>query len=105
MTLSGPLSRQTSTSPSRLSSTPGLHPKSAACALNLPAGLRGAGPPSGRRAVEARLLGSKREEDFSSRSPSLLLPPLPPGSGSEPQMRGAGLAPQSPGGGGGWRST
>lgn len=57
--------------PSRLSSAPGLHPKSAACALNLPAGLRGAGrPPSGRRAVETRLLGSKHE-DFSSRSPSM----------------------------------
>lgn len=77
MSLSGPLSRQTSTSPSRLSSNSGLHPKSAASALNLPAGLRGAGPPSGRRAVETRLLGSKREEGLFL-SLSVDVAPTPP---------------------------
>lgn len=82
MSSSGPLGRQTPTSPSRLSSNSGLHPKSAACALNLPAVLRGSDPPpSGRRAAETGLLSSKRS---LSTSP----PPLPPGSGSEPQMSG-----------------
>lgn len=77
MSLSGPLSRQTLTTPTKLSSTPGLHPKSAACALNLPAGLRGAGPPSGCRAVEARLLSSKREEGLFL-SLSVVVAPTPP---------------------------
>lgn len=82
--------------PSRLSSAPGLHPKSAACALNLPAGLRGAGPPpSGRRAVETRLLGSKHE-DFSSRSPSMSPHPSCLARGLSHRWGGAGLAPQKP---------
>lgn len=88
MSSAGPLSRQPSRSPSRLSPTPGpapgersLCPKSAGLA------------PSGRRAGETRLVGSKRETFlwFS------VAPTPTPCSGSERRLRGAARAPPLPG--------